>query len=335
VNLPVADIHCDLLSYLQEVPGSTPFDRDGIGCSLPSLTEGNVKLQVLAIYTATEKGSSQIALKQSAIFNQLLTSDDSGFCSYESDKEKQYPGKISIIGAIENASGFCDEDAGLEEGFKKLEDIIENTGKILYIGFTHHGENRFGGGNTTRIGLKEDGKELLNFLHGKKIAVDLSHASDPLAEGILEHLLKFNLNVPVIASHSNFRKIFDHPRNLPDHIAREIIRRKGLIGINFLRAFLNPENPNAIYDHMQYGLQLGGTESLCFGADYFNTAAHPDQSRKPFFFNEQKNAGCYPSILKNLASSMSREQLQRIAFTNVTAFLVNYIVEPQKVSSKF
>jgi membrane dipeptidase len=204
---------------------------------------------------------------------------------------------------------------------KKLEDIIYNTEKILYIGFTHNGENRFGGGNATKVGLKEDGKTLLNYLNGKKIAVDFSHTSDALAFDILDYVTKFNLDIPVMASHSNFRKIFNHPRNLPDEIALEIIKRKGLIGINFLRAFLNDKNPNVIYDHILYGINAGGAHSICFGADYFYTDSHPDQSRKPFFFKEHENAACYPSILKGLSGQISPEVLENISHKNAIHFI--------------
>ena len=86
---------------------------------------------------------------------------------------------------------------------------------------------------------------------------------------MLNHITKYNFDIPILASHSNFRTIFNHARNLPDDIAKEIIKRKGLIGINFLRAFLNDKNPEAIFDHIAYGVSLGASKSLCFGADFF------------------------------------------------------------------
>jgi membrane dipeptidase len=72
------------------------------------------------------------------------------------------------------------------------------------------------------------------------------------------------LQVPILASHSNFRTVFKHPRNLPDEIAREIILQKGVIGINFLRAFVNDKNPDALLDHIEYGMKLGAEDALCF-----------------------------------------------------------------------
>jgi membrane dipeptidase len=320
----VADLHCDLLSYLHDAPDPVPLEKNSIGCSFPSLEEGNVKLQVMAIYTPTEKGSTGSGLQQSLIFKNLLHkySDRIMLCN-ETGLLNTVPAssKPGILAAIENASGFCEEDEPLKDGFRKLDTIISNTERILYIGFTHHSENRFGGGNSCKTGLKEDGKALLDYLDEKKIAVDLSHASDQLACDILDHLENKNLDIPVLASHSNFRKVFNHQRNLPDEIAKEIIKRKGLIGINFLRAFLNDRDPDAMYEHILYGIELGGTHSICFGADYFYTESHPDQSRKPFFFKEHENASCYPSILSNLSARVSPEISVCISNKNIINFI--------------
>ena len=51
---PVIDLHCDLLAHMLNMSKPDPFKREGIGCSFPDLAEGNVKLQVMAIFTATE-----------------------------------------------------------------------------------------------------------------------------------------------------------------------------------------------------------------------------------------------------------------------------------------
>ena len=68
----------------------------------------------------------------------------------------------------------------------------------------------------------------------KYLSKVLSHTSDALAHDIFNHIDKHKLAVPVIASHSNFRSVSDHVRNLPDEIANEIVNRNGLIGMNFL-----------------------------------------------------------------------------------------------------
>ena len=325
MNHPVIDLHCDLLAHMLDMPNPDPFKPEGIGCSFPALAEGNVKLQVMAIFTATQKGSAAKALKQSEIFASFLEKYPED-CNVVNDLDSlnriATSPKLGMIAAIENASGFCEEDEPLEIGFIRLEQIIKNVTRLLYIGFTHHAENRFGGGNNSTAGLKEDGKRLLQYLDGKKIAVDFSHASDALAHEILDYISDHDLKVPILASHSNYRSVFNHVRNLPDDIAQEIMRREGIIGVNVLRAFVNNEHSNALYDHINYGIKLGGVNSICFGADYFSTGKHPDQSRIPFYFEEHKDASCYPAILDEVSKQVSPEVVERISSGNV----LNYII---------
>jgi membrane dipeptidase len=322
-NQPVIDLHCDLLSYLESVPNSSPFDKE-IGCSIPAMKEGNVALQIMAIYTATEKGSAACALKQSEIFKNLLVdhpADLTVIKDIEDLSTISTSSKIGMLAAIENASGLCEEDQPLDEGFENLEKIISNTERILYIGLTHHAENRFGGGNYSEAGLKDDGKELLDYISGRKIAIDFSHTSDALAYGILDHLTKNNLEIPILASHSNYREVLNHPRNLPDELVKEIVKRKGLIGINLVRAFVNNEDSNAIYDHIDHGLEIGAADSVCFGADYFYAGTLPDPSRDPYYFKGQETSACYPSILENISKRTSSEIAASIASGNAMAFL--------------
>ena len=321
---PVIDLHCDLLAHMLDMSEPDPFKREGIGCSFPDLARGNVKLQVMAIYTATEKGSAALAEKQSEIFASLLAKYPND-CTLVHDLDTlgqiTNSSKIGMIAAIENASGFCEEDEQLSIGFERLERIITNTKRVLYISLTHHAENRFGGGNYSDVGLKEDGEKLLQYLNGKRIAVDFSHASDALAQDILDYLSKHNLDVPILASHSNYREVFNHVRNLPNDIAKAIIKRGGIIGVNFLRAFVHGKDPNALFEHMNHGITLGGMNSICFGADYFATGDHPDPSREPFYFKEHEDASCYPSIIESISEQVSPEAIEGISSRNVMDYL--------------
>jgi membrane dipeptidase len=321
---PVFDLHCDLLSYLAHVPGASPDKQDDIGCALPWLQQGNVKLQVMAIYSDVKPGSTDNALEQSLIFRGLLKNYKEYFTQatdVDSVKKSLTGGRTGIIAAIENAAGLCEEGAPLDSCFENLQRIEKNTGRIFYISMTHHGENRFGGGNYSEAGLKEDGKVLLDYLHDKQIAIDLSHTSDALAYGILDYTEKKGLNVPIIASHSNFRPIFDHVRNITDEMTKEIIRRKGLIGMNFLRAYVNNDRPQALLEHIRYGFEHGAGDCLAFGADYFYVKDHPDKSRIPFYFAGHVNAGKYPQILQELSAEHSEERLRALSYENV----LNYV----------
>ena len=324
-NLPIVDLHCDLLVYLLEAPGADPAGTGDMGATIPYLQRGGVKLQVMAIYTDIRPGSSQRAWHQAQLYCSLLK--DYGDYLHPISRQEHLQqvitsNKIGTMVALENASGLSEVGEPLDKAFERLEALEQKVGRIFYIGMTHHTENRFGGGNYSEAGLKDDGKALLDYISGRNIVIDLAHTSDAMAEDIFTYTEQRNLKIPIIASHSNFRRVWDHKRNLPDEFVQELIRRKGLIGMNFLRAFLNDSRPEALLEHLQYGIAQGAEDLLCFGADFFYTKDHPDQSRNPFYFPEHKNAGKYPALLAQLASSgLSAAQLRKISYENVYRFM--------------
>jgi microsomal dipeptidase-like Zn-dependent dipeptidase len=301
---PVVDLHCDLLCFLAAEKDRSPFDPLSC-CSIPQLKEGNVEHQILAIFTETKKDSTQEGEKQLNAFK--LLPKDSG---------------IHFKLAIENASSFFEEHEKLENGFKRLQKALNEGHQFLYLSLTWNSENRFGGGNASQVGLKRDGEVLLEFLNEKKIAIDLSHTSDALALDILHYLDKKKMSIIPIASHSNFRSIAHHPRNLPDEIAKEIFRRKGIVGLNFVRGFIGKE-PHDFYRHIQHAIELGGQEHLCFGADFFPEQDIPPEFNylKPFFFSGFENSSCYPRLCALLASKYSEQDLNLFSHQNFFSYL--------------
>lgn len=323
LQLPIVDTHCDLLSYLASVPGARADKAEDIACAIPFLKQGNVKMQVLAIFTDVVPSSIDFASKQADQFQEILKffSNDLQYADNDFLDGIAHQEKIGLVASIESASGLANETVPIQTALDNLDKIIEKTGRVAYISLTHHKENRFGGGNYTEgIGLKDDGKRLLDYMAIKNVPIDLSHTSDLLAEGILKHIDKENLELPILASHSNFRSIWNHKRNLTDEFVKEIIHRKGLIGVNFLRAFLDNDNPDRIYDHILYGLEKGAEDQICFGADFFYTVGFPDIGRFPFYFSNVENAGKYPDVLTTLAGRMRAEQLEKLAFKNAQNF---------------
>ncbi len=325
MNLPIIDLHCDLLHYLSNAKTASLQAKDDIGVAIPHLLKGNVKFQVCAIYSATETRSALNGFLQSMKFDHLISNEHfSPVRTLGELTEIEDNQKIGIVAAIENASAFGEEDMSMEECFVQFDRLMDQVRKLLYISFTHHTENRFGGGNySDNVGLKEDGKTLLEYLSGKQIAVDLSHSSDALAHDIFNYIDQKNLDVSVIASHSNFRTVWNHVRNLPDELAKEIIKRNGIIGINFLRAYGHDEKPEHLFEHFLYAFnELGAEDHICFGADFFYVKNFPDPSRYPLFFKPFENAGQYPFVLSQLAEKgLSEKQLEKLASGNAMAYL--------------
>lgn len=305
------DLHCDLTSYLAE-EGTSP-DGD-IRCSVPKLVQGDVKMQVMAFYSSAEKGSVKFVQKQIKRYLELLRLPV--FYEFTPDDPKLAEDGIGLVAAVENASGLCEADQPISEAALNFS-LLNAHVKLMYVGLTHHLENRFGGGNFSDVGLKDDGRYVIELLHQRKIAVDLSHTSDRLAFDMLNFIDQNNLEIPVIASHSNMRAVFDHKRNLPDELVQEVIRRRGLIGLNFVKYFINPENPEDLYRHIEHALKMGAENHLCFGADFFDDKAHPDQERYPYFFEELGTPSAYNMINRQVEKDFSPEFMKKMSHGNV------------------
>jgi len=320
MTIPIIDLHCDLLFHLGVDNSRTPYDPEA-RCSVAQLKRGGVKLQTMAVFTETGPDSVRQGMHQVHLFQKLPENYPGDFQHFSNDWSLSSP-RINILMSIENASGFCDEREPLQEGFKRLKEIVKGS-RLLYVSLTWNTENRFGGGALSRIGLKEDGKLLLDELDGEQIALDLSHASDALANDAINYIEARSLNIPLIASHSNSRKVTDVPRNLPDEIAKEIFRRDGVVGLNLFGPFVGA-SPNLFASHVARWLELGGEKGVVFGADFFNDTDLPSTHGhgQDVFFRDYSNAACYGEILLQLRKELNwtDANLERVAHQNALAF---------------
>lgn len=325
----VADLHCDLLCYLAGDLNRTPYDLVS-KCSIPQLMAGHVKLQVMAIFVETSPGSLVRGTKQMQAFQSLSQRYFNVFETIQNGSQfdqLRHNKKIGVMPAIENASALCEEKEDLDIVLNRFTEWQNAIGPFAYVSLTWNGENRFGGGAHSKVGLKSDGKRLLEYLCEKRIPIDFSHTSDYLAYDIIDFLEGNNLQPPVLASHSNMRTVRDVPRNLPDDIAKEILRRQGIIGMNFYRDFLgdSEEGEECFIKQLEHFFSLGAQKQTCFGADFFYPGDLPvayqkDPSR--YFFPSSSDASCYGRLLDLWHQyGISSESLQDIAFNNIVRFL--------------
>lgn len=203
----------------------------------------------------------------------------------ESNVEKNfyrlYDRAVSLMEAEKDQLVWCRSGEEMElahkEGkaaaFLSIEDLalmgscaeqIRDLG-IRFAMLTWNYENCYACGSSTaqNRGLTSEGKNAVQMLLEQQIVLDISHLSDAGAEDIFEMT-----DSPVIASHSNVRDVWNCPRNLKKEQIQELIRRKGLIGMNMFAHFVG-ENPTMtdVLRHMDYILNLGGEDVLVIGGD--------------------------------------------------------------------
>ena len=122
-------------------------------------------------------------------------------------------------------------------------------------------------------GLSEDGKLMVDILSSYGIIIDVSHLSDRSFYDVIERTA-----YPVIATHSNFRDVCSHPRNLTLDMARRIAMRGGVIGLNIYPKFLSDSgraDKDDIYRHVDYALEHLGEDVLAFGCDIDGVESYP------------------------------------------------------------
>lgn len=320
--IPIIDFHCDLLAYLAGKSSRTAMNNES-HCSLPQLEKGGVKLQVCAIYSQTKEKSCETVYNQILIFQKLPELYPNRFIYADSGIDLQKKG-VQILYSIENGSGLCGEREPLDLFFERMEDTIKKIGIPVYLSLTWNTENRFGGGNESIVGLKEDGKEVLSYLAEKKIAIDLSHTSDQLAFDILNFIEKKKLDICPVASHSNFRSVTNVKRNLSDEIAKEIAARDGVIGLNFVRVFVGALQTSEFIRQIEHAKKIGVFDRFCLGADFFFSDDMPPTLNHlvPYYFSKYSDASCYQDFFAFLKESFTKQEIEKIAYQNAKEFFL-------------
>ena len=193
-----------------------------------------------------------------------------------------YERAVSLLKAQPDTIAWCltaaDMHKAHEEGraaaFLSVEDIsimgayterIYELGiRFVLLSWNYENEYACGAAADQTKGLTDKGRMLVKELLARQIVLDISHLSDRGVEELF-HMT----DQPVMASHSNVREVFEHPRNLKKEHIKELIRRKGLIGLNFYEKFVG-EQPDLtdLVRHADAVLSLGGEDILAVGSDF-------------------------------------------------------------------
>ena len=173
-------------------------------------------------------------------------------------------------------------------------------------------DNEFACGSVSnqRKGLTAAGRKLVQTYLNDGIVMDISHLSDAGADELFGMTDK-----PIIASHSNVRDICNVPRNLAKWQVDELIRRKGLIGLNLFGYFVAEQNPtiNDLIRHADYVLSIGGEDVLCMGADL--------DGCNGFFPERVEGVQSMPLLRSEFAARFGEAIAEKVFFSNAAAFV--------------
>ena len=266
MNFPVFDLHCDT-SFAMLGPS---FDSEyslrenGLHIDLERAQKLQGYCQCFACFTS-DALTLPLPVSPEEMFSRELAVISKGvaensdiisqaFCAADIEKNRQ-AGKMSAIFSIEGPAGF-----GYDQGM--LSGLYEKGFRITTLGWNE--SNILTGSHKTGGGLTLRGREYVKCAQELGMIIDVSHISDEAFWDIMDIT-----QAPVIASHSNSRKVYDVSRNLTDEMFAAICQSGGVAGINFYTDFvgINPDL-DSLCDHILHFLELDPSgKHIALGGD--------------------------------------------------------------------
>ena len=230
------------------------------------------------------------------------------------DIEKAFSlGKHAAMLTIEGGSGIMGSPEILEEFY--------NIG-IRIFGMTWLSNdlaksNRVHDDGEEDTGLTDVGRQIV--MKGNELGMifDVSHISDNSFRQLAELSKK-----PIIATHSNFRSLCPHSRNLTDEMAKEIARQDGMIGLNLCTPFVHTQKEKQTVDmmleHLEYGISLVGEDHIGFGFDIDGIDSLPTPLTADRSIHDQ-------FIEAMIGRGYSDELICKVSGDNFMSFLKKYL----------
>ncbi len=299
-----ADMHCDTLTVCRL--GGGDLAECGLQTDIKRLARSGCKAQCFAIFT-NGAGAKEEFLKHLAFFGRMLEKHGDIVLQAKTSGDllrAEREQKLAAILTVENL-GFTQGDIS-SFGFLKAEGVkmaslVWNTANdyarpnlVLKNGVPspYKSESR---------GLTKLGRQAVDKLDGLKIIIDVSHLSDGGVDEILQ-----NRKIPVVASHSNARKVCGVGRNLTDSQIKKIADCGGLVGINFHKDFLGEEGFSGVCKHLEHIIKVGGEDIPAFGSDFDGISPSP----------QLESCLKMPALLDYLSGRFSFRVLEKVAYKN-------------------
>ncbi len=222
-----------------------------------------------------------------------------------------------------NAMLTVEEGGAIEGSLEKLKELYRRGVRMMTL--TWNFENEIGTPSPTpppiklgegklyatpnpcARGLTAFGRECVERMKELGMLIDVSHGSDRLV-GDVKEIAK---DTPFVASHSNAREVFPHPRNLGDREIRLIAESGGVIGLNFFADFLSADQSaagqrEALLAHAEHILRVGGEDVLAIGSDFDGIPENP----------YLKNPADVPQLLEALQKKFGSRVAEKICRMN-------------------
>lgn len=307
------DLHCDTLMFIPNGE-ETLLSNTTASVDFRRLKKGNCLAQFFAIFLLSEDYLKEYGKDYMGDDDYILSRVNNLKKAVEENKDliqmaynyhdiirNDKKGKMSTILTIEDGRSINNDLAKIKEYY--------DLG-IRLITLTWNFENCLGYPNSDdpkimNKGLKDFGKEAVEYMNELGIIIDVSHLSDGGFYDVAEIS-----RLPFIASHSNARALSPHRRNLTDDMIRIIGERGGVIGLNFAPGFLNEDTTSRdstielMVKHLKHIKDKGGEEVLALGTDFDGIGGNlqiPSADKLPLLFEALRREGWSEDLIEKFA----------------------------------
>jgi len=291
----VVDAHCDVLTALEQQGRRLGEHSQKGHADLPRLKQGGVNVQFFAAFISPDD-RPQATVRALVLIDRFYAAlaenarEIAPAKNFSEIQEALAGGKIAALLTIEGGEALCGR-------IEVLRMFYQLGVRVLTLTWNHR--NEIGDGvfeERTKGGLTRFGAAVVAEMNQLNMLVDVSHLAEAGFWDVLAASRK-----PVIASHSNCRRVCDHPRNLTDEQIKAIARNGGVIGLCFYPALVHPAEPNLdrLVAHVEHIAGLAGIDYLGLGSDFDGF-----QGALPGL----EDAGCLPVLTEALLRRGYREE---------------------------
>ncbi len=202
--------------------------------------------------------------------------------------------RVAVFVSIEGAGAFA-SDVG------RIDEFIARG--VRLVGPAHARDNLLAGSATgkKRGGLTALGKEFCERVYRAGALVDVSHLSDKSFDDVVT--IARRVEAPIVATHSNARKLRAHRRNLTDAQLTVIKDTGGVVGLNLHRGFLGGGTMRDVVAMTKHLVRVAGVDHVAIGSDFDGgnpTSALKDAARLPELALALAEAGMRDADLRKL-----------------------------------
>jgi len=309
------DLHCDTIMDLTAKPEEHALRNRPGHVNLDKMQQGDALAQCFAIFNPTPRMMERMfpdrpvtpqqyhGMALAAYQRELTRNVDRILPAYTVDDilRNREKGKMSAVLTIEDLLP-CEGKA------ERIEQYYDEGARIMGYIWNHENALAYPNSSDPEImnrGLKDFGKEMVDYIQGMGAIIDVSHLSDGGFWDVAELTKK-----PFVATHSNCRSLNPHPRSMTDEMIRALADKGGCMGVNFAPSFLtmdlerNDSTIEMLVAQIQHMVKTGGIECAAVGTDFDGIGGELEinsADKMPLLFAALEKAGFKAGEIEKIA----------------------------------